>query len=60
MKAKTYAVMSISRKFNERRVEGFEAKSDRDAKKTFKIWWPEGRGYLRYKLYRLVDTAAGR
>jgi len=55
-----YSVMSVSKRFNERCVGGFETRNDREAKKKFKRWWPKGNGYLRYKLYRLIDTAAGK
>ena len=56
MKNKTYAVMSVSVVVNERRVGGFDAKNDSEAKKKFKKWWPHGRGFLRYRLYRLIDS----
>lgn len=60
MREKRYSVMSVSRKCNERRIAGFEAKNDREAKKKFEEWYPEGNGYLRYKLYREVSYAAGK
>lgn len=56
-----YIVVSVSRHSgSERRVAGFEETKDREAKRKFKIWFPEGNGYLKYKLYKLIDTAAGK
>lgn len=60
MKNNDYAVMRVSETHNERRVGGYEAKNDKVADKKFKKWWPEGDGYLQYKLYRLVGMAAGK
>ena len=73
MKEKDYAVMRVSRKRlskncisrsrasrNLTEVASFTATGDSEAKKDFKQWFPSGDGYIRYKLYRLIDTAAGK
>ena len=57
---KAYAVMCVKEGFAEQRVGAFEAESDREAKEKFKTFWPEGKGYLQYKLYRLIDMVAGK
>jgi len=52
--------MCVKEGFAEQRVGAFEAESDREAKEKFKTFWPEGKGYLQYKLYRLIDMVAGK
>ena len=56
-----YTVVSVSKRpGGEHKAASFEETKDKEAKRKFKTWFPEGNGYLRYKLYKLVDTAAGK
>lgn len=58
---KTYIVTQVSDNLDECKIAGFGSKNDKDAKVKFKQWYPEDEnGFLKYKLYRLVDTAAGK
>lgn len=44
---------------NEIKIAEFEAKNDISAKRQFKKWFPDGDGYVRFKLYCFIDVSAG-
>lgn len=55
-----YSVMSVYHSLGELKIAHFKAMSDYDAKRKFKQWFPDGDGYLKFKLYKMIDTSAGK
>lgn len=66
-----YVVMRVSNRASKKEFLGrrisrheiktaeFEAKNDTSAKRRFKECFPDGDGYVRFKLYCFLDVSAG-
>lgn len=55
-----YSVVSVYHSLREIQIANFKAMSEYEAKRKFKKWFPDGDGYLKYKLYKMIDTSAGK